>query len=99
MRRKLPSIQNLARQVLRIEPVQIIGNESAVPADEFAVEVDFPSPELFGLNKNYIPVDFRLIAVVGLVICLAGGEVDGAADLLIEENIAHCPLDMRVETQ
>src|SRR5581483_12095291 len=45
----------------------------------------------------HVPVNLRAVAVVGLLIRLAGREVEAAGDLFVEEDILHRLEDIRVE--
>ncbi len=43
-------------------------------------------------------MDFGFIAIVGFVVGPAGGEVEGAGDFLIEEDVLHGGGDMGIES-
>ena len=73
----------------RIELLKVLGNEPAVDADGLAVEKDGAAAVLGALNLHEVPVDLRAIAVVGLVVGVAGGQMEAAGDLLVEEDVAH----------
>src|SRR5688500_10159071 len=73
-------------------------DEAAVLADEAVVEVDFAAADFGGLHEDDVPVDGGVVAVVGFLVGLAGGEVDGAGDLFVEENVLHGLRHVGVET-
>ena len=73
------------------------GFEEAVVADEFAVEVDRAAAVLGALDIDHVPVDLGAVAIVGQLVGLAGGEVEGAADFLVEEDVAHRLEDVGIE--
>ena len=49
------------------------------------------------LDHDHVPVDLAVVAVGGLVVTAAGGEVDAAADLFVEEDVLHRFGDERVD--
>lgn len=59
-------------EVFRIEPFERFGDENAVLADQFTVEIDFAAAHFFGLDQHQIPVDGGFVAIVALVIARAG---------------------------
>lgn len=71
--------------------------EEAVFSDEFAVEVDFAAAVVFALDGDHVPVDLGAVGVVGFFVGLAGGEVEGAGDFFVEEDVAHGVEDVGVE--
>ena len=73
--------------------------EDAVLADEFSVEVDFSAAVVLALDADHVPVDLGAVAVVGVLVGLAGGEVEGAGDFLVEEDVAHGLADVGVEAE
>ena len=68
-------------------------------ADEHIVKPDVAAAPFFALNENEIPVDRGAVAVVGIVVCAAGSEMDGSGDLLIEEDVAHRVHDIGIYTE
>ena len=73
-----------------IQRLQFRGKELAVFADQFAVEVDFAAAVVGALDIDEVPVDLAHVAVVGAAfVSLAGGKVEAAGDLFIEQYIAH----------
>lgn len=83
--------------MLGIQGLEGFGNEPAILADEFSVEVDGPAAVIFALDVDEIPVDLGAVAVFGLFVALAWGEVERAVDFLIEENIAHRVKNVGIE--
>ena len=83
--------------MLGIQGLEGFGNEPAILADEFSVEVDGPAAVIFALDADEIPVDLGAVAVFGLFVALAWGEVERAVDFLIEENIAHRVKNVGIE--
>ena len=62
-------------QTRRIQSRQILGHEDAVLADEFAVEPDFSTAPFRPLNQDHVPMDGAAIAVVAVLVRLAGREM------------------------
>ena len=85
-------------QVLRIQPFELLRNEHAVLPDELVVEPDLTAAVLFCLDHDHVPVDLRFVPVEGLVVGVSRGEVEGAHDLLIEEDVLHCILDVGIHS-
>jgi len=52
---------------------------------------------VFALDVDEVPVDLRAVAILGLLVALAGGEVEGAVDLFVEKDVAHRLEDVRIE--
>src|SRR5450756_1038869 len=86
-------------QILGVQALQIFGQEEAVFADEFAVEPDFAAAPFFALDEHHVPVDGALVAIAAILVRLARREVQRAGDLLIEEDVAHGALNVRIEAE
>ena len=76
-------------EVFGIETFELGDHKAAVVADEHIVKPNVAAAPFFALNENEVPVNRRAVAVICIVVCAAGREVDGAGDLLVEENVAH----------
>ncbi len=86
-----------AEILLRELALQLRYRKFAVFADEFAVEVDFAAAVFFALDQHLIPMDGRLVAVVGFIVALTRSEVDRAGDFFIEEGVLHRVKHHRVD--
>ena len=73
--------------------------ESAVFADQHVVEPDFTAAAFGRLTEHEVPMYRADIAVVGVVVAAAGGEVDGSRDLLVEKDVADRLLDIGIEPE
>ena len=61
--------------------------------------MDFTSSIIGTLDANKVPVNLRSVPVVGLFVCLPRGEMKGACDFLVKQDVAHRFEDVRVESQ
>lgn len=61
------------------------------------IEIDFAAAVFGALDGDEVPVDSGAVAVIGLFVGLAWGEVEGACDFFVEEDIAHGFEDVGVE--
>src|ERR1700679_672226 len=77
------------QQVLRVQLVESLRQEHAVLADQLAVKPDLAAAVLRPLDADHVPVDLRLVAVPAVLVGLPGSEVEGARDLLVEQDVAH----------
>ena len=86
-------------QIFGIEAVEFGEDESAVFSDEDIVEVDLTAAVFGRLDTDEIPMDSRLVAVEGGVVCHTRGKVEAARDLFIKECIFHRFFDIRIDTE
>src|SRR5437764_594251 len=59
-----------------VEHPELLGDEPPVDPDRGAVEGDRPATILGALDLDQVPVDLRAVAVVGLVVGVARGQVE-----------------------
>src|SRR4029450_9111704 len=85
--------------MFRVQRFEVGGRETAVFADEFAVEPDFASAPFRTLNKHHVPMNGGATSVIALLVGLAGCEVQTTCDLLIKQDVAHRGEDMGIKSQ
>ena len=71
----------------------------AVAANEFAVEVDLAAAVVRALDVDHVPMDLAAVAVVGLLVGLAGRKVERARDFFVEEDVPHRMQDVRIKAE
>src|SRR5437868_4730161 len=86
-------------QILRIQLLQRSGDEASILADKLAVEPHLAAAVVRALNVDHVPVDAALVAIAADLVGLAGGEMEGTGDLLVEENVAHGVEDVGIEAE
>ncbi len=94
-----PAEHSELEQVIGIESFQLVRNEQTILADQHVVEVDLAAAPFRSLDQHQIPVDARAIAVVRFFIGPTRGEMQAAADLLVEQSVLHGLGDERIEAQ
>ena len=77
----------LGEQILRIQAFQFVQHEEAVLADQHVIEPDLAPAVLRRLDLDQVPMDGGMVAVGGIVVAVAGGQVEAAGDLLVEQNV------------
>src|SRR5687768_5594959 len=82
-----------------IQPLQLAKRKHPILPHQLLVKVDLPAAVVLALDAHHVPVDLALVAVVGLLVRLAGREVEAAGDLFVEEDVLHRPRDVRVEAE
>ena len=82
-----------------VELGQVLRQEDAVLADDFSIEADLAAAPVLALDVDHVPVDLRTVAIVRILIGLAGREVERAGDFLIEEDVAHRLEDQRMHAE
>src|SRR5688572_12233460 len=85
------------QKLVGIQLFQRRRREQAVLANQFVVEPDFAAAPLLALDADHVPVHDRLVAVAGTLVSLAGREMEGSGDLLVEEDVAHRVRDVRIK--
>ena len=76
-------------QIFGVEAFQFGQNEFAVLANQHIIKPDFAAAVFGCHNQHQIPMDGGFIAVGGILIAVAGGEMDRASNLFIEKNGTH----------
>src|SRR5688500_13383746 len=82
---------------IRIQVREFRQHEQPVLANELVVEPDLTAAVVRALDADHVPVALALVAVAVDVVRLAGGEVEAAGDLFVEEDVLHRPQDVGVE--
>ena len=97
-----PLFQSYAKksnQIFGVQSLQFGKQESAVLADQDAVEPDLPAAALGRLAEDEVPVYRRRVAVVRVVIAATRRKVDRTGDLFIEKNVADRLFDKGVQAE
>src|SRR4051794_22588266 len=71
-------------QPIGIELGQFAWHEQPILADELSVEADFAAAVVGALDADHVPVNLALVAIVGFLVGLSGGEVEAAGDFFVE---------------
>src|SRR5688500_4254664 len=87
----------LFQQAIGIEGLKSFRDEQAVFADQFPVEVNLSAAVLRTLDAYHVPVYLGAVPILGLLVALAGCEMEGTGDLFIEQDVAHRVQDVRIE--
>ena len=93
------AIKASTNQIFRVEPVQLFRHEQAVFTDKLIVKADLAAAVFRALDADHVPVDLAAVAVVGFLVGLARREMEGAGDLLVEEDVLHRLQDVGVEAE
>lgn len=83
-------------QIFGVQAFQLGQKESAVLANQHIIKPDFAATVFGCHNQHQIPVDCGFIAVGGILVAVAGGEMDRAGNLFIEKNVVHGLCDIGV---
>ena len=86
-------------EVARIQGFEVFRHELPVSTDQLAVEPHLAPAVLRALDQYHVPVHSGAVSVVALLVRLARRKVQRTGDFLVEQNIAHRLLDVRVEAQ
>ena len=74
-------------QLIRVQSLKIFREEQAVFPDHLAIEGNGATAIIGPLDQNHVPVDRRLVAVVGVFVGIARREVQTARNLFIKKNV------------
>ncbi len=72
-------------------------NENAVFADQLSIKMDGAAAPVWALNVHEIPVHLGVVPVFSAFVALPRGEVEGAADFFVKQDIPHRFEDVRIE--
>src|SRR5262249_16192895 len=84
-------------QMLGIERGERTVDKAPILPNHFPVEQNLTTAPVRALDADHVPMDLPPVAVVSLLIRLAGREMEGAGDLLVEQNVAHWLQNVRIE--